>query len=274
MSATAEGIISIPIVSVPDEQYMLTPGEVREVALDYTLFHTILQSGSTRFACIPTGDWSASPNVQSRGALLSILQVKNIVQGEDMLGNQDMSMLPRVMVECRCSGRVDVLRLSDYDFVPGVDAPPTSWKLVTGECTTVTDWSVWEFEDRRHLAMVEWDVWTTCKEIANMVRKHNVKTDVLPFVEQELAVWAPKTYDRDISEQEWEKTPVVTRDVWSQRAESFSFGILRCVSCGDDIMRRARSMTNTTARLELAMECVEKKKAMTQAKISLKNAFD
>eukprot|EP00177_Eucheuma_denticulatum_P001762 GFKZ01003166.1.p1 GENE.GFKZ01003166.1~~GFKZ01003166.1.p1 ORF type:complete len:371 (+),score=32.31 GFKZ01003166.1:22-1134(+) len=268
----------IQIVTVPDEKYMLTPGEVRQVALDYALFASILQTGTTAFGCIPVGEWATAPDLVTRGSLLSILRVNNIVKDSHADDSDAASIMPKVMVECKCSGRFDVLRLTDYDFVAGVDSPPQLWKLVHGECRSVQDWSCWEFKDRLKLATLEWNVWQSCREVASLTRKLGDITDpadAMPIVEQELAVWAPKNYDREVSESEWKDTPVVTRAVWCQRAESFSFGILRCVTGGDEhVMRTARSLTDTSARLELAMECVEKKKAMTQARISLKNALN
>lgn len=257
---------------------MLTPGEVRQVALDYTLFASILQTGTTLFGCIPVGEWATAPDLTTRGSLLSILRVNNVVRDSHFDDSDAASIMPKVTVECKCSGRFDVIRLTDYDFVPGVDSPPPLWKLVHGECVSVQDWSCWEFKDRLKLATLEWNVWQSCREVASLTRKLGDTADpddAMPIVEQELAVWAPKNYDRQISEIEWKSTPTVTRAIWCQRAESFSFGILRCVTGGDEhVMRTARSLTDTSARLELAKECVEKKKAMTRARISLKNALN
>lgn len=255
---------------------MLTPGEIRQVALHYSLFHTILRTGSTLFGCISVKDWSISSALPSRGCLLSILSVKNVVQekGTTAAPDADSVTSPKVMVECKCSGRFDVIRLVGTDFVQDVETPPPLWKPVQAECSAVRDWSCWEFKDRLKLAIVEWDVWQSCQEVASLVKKLGVASGAVLVAQRELAIWAPKNYDRDISEHEWKETPVVTRAVWCQRAEAFSFGILRYVASDEKIMRTARGLTDTVKRLELAMECVEKKKAMTLAQLSLKDALN
>lgn len=254
---------------------MLTPGEVRQVTLHYSLFHTILQTGSTLFGCISVNDWSTTA-LSSRGCLLSILSVKDVVQEEATSAAPDADNVasPRVMVECKCSGRFDVLRLISTDFAQSVDIPPPLWKLVQAECNVVRDWSCWEFKDRINLAKVEWDVWHSCQEVASLVKKLGVASGAVLVAQRELAIWAPKSYDRNISEHEWKETPTVTRAVWCQRAEAFSFGILRYVASDERDMRAARRLTDTVERLELAMRCVEKKKAMTLAQLSLKNALN
>jgi len=266
-----EDKLHIQLVNVPDEMHMLTPGEVRQVALDYSLFHGILQSGSTLFGCVNVNDWSFSTTEPPRGSLLSILQVKNLVQGENSGGPESVGKqpVPKVMVECRCSGRFDVHAITD-----GEQALPEVWKLMQGECTVVHDWSCWEIADRKALAELEWTVWELICEVASLMRKLRIPERRSIMVEQELSVWAPAKYDRDILEEEWAQTPIETRAVWCQRAESFSFGVLRCLESDADTMFRARGITNTLTRLELAMDCLVKKKAKTSAQLSIKNALN
>lgn len=277
MNAAEDDTLQMQLVSVPGEKHMLTPGEVRQVALDYFLFHSILQTGSTLFGCVNVNDWSTSSDVRTRGTMLSILSVKNVLQDTITEVSQgDVSPPPpKIMVECRCSGRFDVLRLLDsLSGDTGSAGVPEAWKLVNGECVPVRDWACWEIAERRKLAAIEWTVWQSCKEVASMMRKLRAPQGSLPLVEQELSVWAPKAYDKDISEDEWDKTPLVTRGVWCQRAECFSFGVLRCMESDEDTMREARQMTNTIARLDVALRSVEKKRAITRAQLSLKNALN
>lgn len=277
MNAAEDDTLQMQLVSVPDEKHMLTPGEVRQVALDYFLFHSILQTGSTLFGCVKVNDWSTSPDVRTRGTMLSILSIKNVLQ--DTITEVSQGDVgpppPKIMVECRCSGRFDVLQLMDGSCGnAGSAGVPEAWKLVHGECVPVRDWACWNIADRRQLAAIEWNVWQSCKQVASMMRKLRAPQASLPLVEQELMVWAPKEYDRDIAEDEWAQTPLVTRGVWCQRAESFSFGILRCMESDENTMGEARRLTNTIARLEMAQRAVEKKRAMTRAELSLKNAFN
>lgn len=273
-SANENQNLDIQIVSVPGEGYMLTPGEVRQIALDYFLFHSILQTGSTLFGCVNVEEWSTSTDVMVRGSLLSIMSVKNVVPDSPSTDDDDVRgpPSPKIMVECKCSGRFDVHRL--IDEAADKNAVPEPWKLLRAECAPVRDWSCWDAFDRQNLATKEWDVWQTCRDVASLVRKLRPPTGSQPMVEQELAVWAPAAYDREITADEWAKTPSVTREVWCQRAEAFSFGILRCMESDEQTMRQARQLTNTSHRLDLAVECMEKKRAMTTAQLSLKNALN
>lgn len=271
-----DGPFHIPVLTVPTEQHMLTPGELRQVTLHYSLFHTILQTGSTLFGCVSINDWSFSPALSARGCLLSILTIKGVIQERNVAAESDTDDVtsPKVTVECKCSGRFDVSRLISTDFAPSVGARPPLWKLVQAEGNVVRDRSCREFEDRLKLAKAEWDVWQSCTQVTSLLKELGTASGATLIAQQELAVWAPKNYDRDVSEGEWRDTPMVTRAVWCQRAEALSFGILRYVSSDDRVMRAARGLTDTVTRLELAMECVEKKKAMTRAQISLKNALN
>lgn len=243
---------TLRLVTVPDESHMLTLGEVRDVALDYVLFNEILEGGSADFGVVNVGDWKTIP----RGTLLSILNVSNILP----------DVQPKIEVECRCSGRFDVTLQQQV-------APPV-WTLLSARCNDVKDWMVYEYDDRVQLAAKEWAVWNSCRQVSSLLRQVHKPVSNEIAVEQQLAVWAPKGYDGEILEEEWRQTPIVTRRVYCERAESFSFGVLRCMDADENMMSRARGMTNTLQRLHLAEECVELKRARTQAQLSLKNAFD
>lgn len=275
MNAEEGDTVQMQVVSVPGEKHMLCPGEVRQVELDYFLFHSILNTGSTLFGCVNYKEWAKSVDVRTRGTILSILSVKNVVQDAitDMGPEDAAAPPPRIAVECRCSGRFDVLRLMEK--IPEDESGEAlPWNVVQAECVPVVDWEVWDIADRRKLAAIEWNVWQSCREVASLLRKLRQPEENAPFVVQELSVWAPAEYDREISEDEWAKTPLVTRGVWCQRAESFSFGILRCMESDADAMREARNTTNTIERLDMAIQSIERKRAKTRAQLSLKNALN
>lgn len=266
-SDTNDEGISVRLVAVPDESHMLTPGEVRQVSLDYMLFHMILQQGSTVFGLLNVDEWNGENEVKARGVLLSILSVKNVTQAGK---GEELKSVPRIMVECRCSGRFDVMEVAEG----AVDKVPTLWSLLEARCVLVKDWMCYEHRDRLEIAQLEEKVWRLCLEVAALMRKLGVRTKNGVLVEQELAVWAPKDYDTEISEEEWKRTPTVTRAVYCERAESFSFGVLRCMKSDDSALMRARAITNTALRLELAVESIEKRRARTTAELSLKNALN
>lgn len=247
---------------------MLTPKEVRNVAMDYELFHAILVTGSTLFGCVVCeggvkGGVGGVVEGNVRGVVMSILCVKDVVKEE--IG-EDAARVPKVRVECRCSGRFDLVGVAG-DVDPGV------WRLMRGECVLVHDLMCCEYADRVALADVEWRAWVLLKEVAALMTRLGGREAGYLMVEQELAVWAPGEYDRAIEEEEWNLTPAPTREVWSQRAEAFSFGLLRCIEASGDVMRKARDLTNTYARVELAIETLERTKAETLARLSLRDAL-
>ena len=97
--------------------------------------------------------------------------------------------------------------------------------------------------------------------------------DSPPSLAQRVFVWAPREYDREITADEWAATPPEVREVWQARAESLSFAVLRRCASDDDCMRRAMEIERTTERLALAMEELEKAKAVALAKLSIDGAL-
>lgn len=240
----------LPLVSVPNESHMLTPGEVREISLDYSLFSTLLKHDTTTFGLLPP-----HMTTPSRGVCLSILRVLSVSHAPPP---------PRVAVECRCASR--------FDLKEPVKGPmPRVWSAWSAPCARIHD----EFGDgiaaRAALADLEWKVWTQCRETADMMRRVR---DGGVVVDQELAVWAPREYDRDVDEADWNKTPRATKEVWWRRAECFSFGVLRCMECEAEVMMRARDMQCCIERLQLAISCIHSRRARTSAELSLKNALE
>lgn len=243
----------IPVISVPEENYLMAPGEVSELFLEYELFQSMLQGGSTFFGCVNAKDCENGV-IGIGGALLTVLAVKSMEQGEP----------PRVLIECRCSGRFSVLR-------PASESSTNNLDFVRVE--KVRDRCADSISERREVAQLEWALWQSCKEVVGLVRKLQNGIVKARAVELELSVWAPREYDRDIEEHEWESTPQVTRQVYWERAECFSFGVLRWMDANEELMRTARRMTNTADRLRMALLFVDEKRAKTSAQLSLKNAL-
>ncbi|PXF43137.1 hypothetical protein BWQ96_07081 [Gracilariopsis chorda] len=243
----------LPVISVPGENSLMAPGEVRQLSLDYELFQSMLQGGSTFFGCVSAKDCKNGV-LGISGALLTVLAVKSIEQGE----------LPRVLIECRCSGRLSVLSAATESSTENLDFVRVQ---------KVKDESEDSISERREVAQLEWALWKSCKEVVGLVRKLQNGVVKARAVELELSVWAPREYDRDIEEHEWESTPQVTRQVYWERAECFSFGVLRWMEGDEELMRKARRMTNTADRLRMALLFVDEKKAKTYAQLSLKNAL-
>lgn len=275
MSTPDNDTFQLPVQSVIDEENMLCPGEIRDVALDYFFFHSILNEGGTLYGVVHADEWSPSGEQSTRGVVLTVLSIENLLQNNraETSGEGADSLPPRILVGCRCSGRFDVQRI--VDGVLAEDSGPDSnvYSHVNAICTPVRDCELNSFADRRKVAYLEWDAWNACREVSALIRKlASPKGDAL-LIEQELSVWSPASYDRDITEDEWAKTPHGIREVWFQRAESFSFGVLRCMESGKEVMRKARLTTNTMERLEMAINVAEERKAYVSVQLSLKDTL-
>ncbi|CAN8076191.1 unnamed protein product [Agarophyton chilense] len=244
----------VPVVFVPDENSIMTPGELRQVSLDYELFQSILKSGSTFFGCIKADECS-SGITGACGALITLLMVKGVEQENG----------PRVVLDCRCSSRLAVLKTTEQSVNPN---------LTMARVQRVRDNPEESFAERSEVSHLEWNLWNACREVSGLLRKLQNDKLARRVVEQELAVWAPKVYDKEIEEHEWEATPHATRQVFWERAECFSFGILRCMEGDENVSRKARHLTRTSDRLRMALEFLQEKKAVTYAQLSLKNALD
>jgi hypothetical protein len=139
----------------------------------------------------------------------------------------------------------------------------------------VLDIQISAIQDRNKIAMAEWDAWTVCEEVLQLQHLQAEK-DCLDGIEvptvQELRVWAPRSYDRDVSELEWSRTPTDVRMAWQARVEALSFAVLRHSQAGDEIMRQAMVMTCTEERLGLGIERMRLLKALLVARLSFRNS--
>lgn len=260
MQSSSNGVVDIAIMHVPTEREMLTFGETRSIQMGYNVFLEILGSGCTMFGCLTDDDWLRFSQ-KPRGALLSIMGVKRMVQNSSQ-------EVPSVVVECRCDGRFDLLdvKRDETRNLPNI--------IMHASARPVHDWVCWEIKDRLRIAELECMAWRLCRELSALLGRLAIQHDPRRrIVETELSVWAPNEYDTDISKDDWEKTPQETRTVWCQRAESFSFCVLRCAQANDSTLRQARNLTSTRERLLLGIEALHVKKAETAARLSLQDAI-
>lgn len=256
---------------------LLTPGESRQLQLPYTTFHEILSSGSTVFAQVYAAEWARVTAARPRGALLSIQSVRKVDAGGTGPGAEDpfAPAPPVVTAEVRCTGRADIVGVADGPD----DVSPEPWTVMRGVGLRVCDERAGGIAERLGIATAEWEAWGLCQEVSRLQGRLGARAAdagrlerVVP-IEQELRVWAPREYDREITESEWAQTPAEVREVWQARAESLSFAVLRRCASSEECMRRAMEIVRTGERLSLALEELKKTKAVALAKLSIDSAL-
>lgn len=272
--------------SVGETIALLTPGESRQLRLPYTTFHEILSSGSTVFAQVYAAEWARVTAARPRGALLSIQSVRKVdaggpAPGDAGVGSEDpfAPAPPVVTAEVRCTGRADIVGVADGPD----DAAPAPWTVMRGVGVRIRDERAGDIADRLGIADAEWEAWGLCQEIARLQERLDRRADAVPArerererilpIDQELRVWAPREYDREITEDEWAQTPIEVREVWQARAESLSFAVLRRCASDGECMRRAMEIERTTERLALATAELKRSKALALAKLSIDGAL-
>lgn len=199
------------------------------------------------------------------------------VRKVDARGSEGDALAPPVVTaEVRCTGRADVAGVGGMGG--GAPAPGS---VTRGVGVRVRDARPAGIAERLGIADAEWAAWGLTQEVvalharlgrrAGAVEAHE-RERVFP-IDQELRVWAPREYDREITADEWAQTPHEVRELWQARAESLSFAVLRRCASDDDCMRRAMEIERTTERLALAMEELGKAKAVALAKLSIDSAL-
>lgn len=180
----------------------------------------------------------------------------------------------------RCTGRADIVGVADDDD----DTEPAAWTVVRGVGRRVRDARAAAIEQRLAIAAKEWETWTLCREVSVLQTRlgalgggvsdgmREEKERKLP-IEAELRVWAPREYDREITEGEWAATPEEVREVWQARAEALSFAVLRRCGVEDGCMEEAMRMMKTEERLVLGMRELERAKKLTLARLSIIGAL-
>lgn len=172
----------------------------------------------------------------------------------------------------RCTGRTDIVEVSDYSR----DIVPSPWTLLQGIGRPVHDaWAQSIFE-RHRISEIEWDAWMLCQEVSQLTQRLLRRTGEISTeipMDAELRVWAPRQYDRDITEEEWRLTPVNIQQLWQTRAEALSFAILRRSETDENRMRKALQLTDTSERLQMGIESLATQKAVCLAKLSIDGAL-
>lgn len=241
---------SLPLITVPNERDLPTPGETCNVSLHHKVLQHMLTTRIRDFVVVGSYQLDAP---DPRGAFLTLLNVQPPTEPTDKLSG-----------ECRCPSRVQL-----NDIVPPA---VSSFSFTTTRITPVHDIIVESHTDRIALAEAEWEVWLNILETSRLSRRLASTQDfLLGTDDQHVRVWAPKHYDRLIKFDEWQETPFVTRQIWCRRAESFSFAVLRAMGASAEQLQEAMKTDRTLDRLALANNCIQTAQARIYAQLSLKD---
>lgn len=270
--------------SIPSTAVLLTPGETRTLQLSYGIFSDILSTGSTLFAQVYATEWACLSAARPRGALLTIQNVIRVNNDVPPLSpTSEFPAAPVVTAEVRCTGRADIVGVADCADAGAISA----WTVVRGVGRRVNDISAEKFAKRRSIALAEWATWKLCQELSTLQTRLGTfgggdwgeaidplasRERALP-IEQELRVWAPREYDREITEYEWAQTPLEVKNVWQARAEALSFAVLRRCRVDNECMKDAMRIVETTERLALGLKELERAKALALARLSINGAL-
>lgn len=242
---------SIVALRLPQREDMLTPGATGPVSLHETVLRQLLSTGSQNFAMV-LSDALRTPD--DNAILVTIMSVAPPPEGSDYL-----------IAQCWAKTRVKLHH-------PDINSP--SEFFTTTIKAEVRDTVVQTHEQRVNLAEAEWQIWLAHLETSRLTRRLKQSDSTLPLPdEQKVQIFAPKHYDRRIKEDEWLKTPDVTREIWCQRAENFSFAVMRCMHANHDELWQAMCSNVTLDRLLLVADCIQREQARIYAQLSLKDAL-
>jgi hypothetical protein len=146
-----------------------------------------------------------------------------------------------------------------------------------GLARRIQDVAIEEVQDRIDVAVAEWKLYKLCEEVWKLQRllgENDMSGEVNHPAEAELRVWAPRSYDREINELEWSKTPSEVRATWQARVEALSFAALRQAQVDDEILRQAMIVSNLEERLKLGIERMSLLKALCVARLGFKDCDD
>lgn len=135
------------------------------------------------------------------------------------------------------------------------------------------DWPLWAGDARVRLAKAM----LSAKDAAVELRQLRLRLGG----EAEDEMWlrltgvAPNQYDVELTPEEWMQTPTETRETWCRRAEWFSFALVRFSGDRERARRRdeAWGVTETEARVAIAVELMAVGRAEAVAKASIRNAL-
>lgn len=258
----------LPLLTVPTDAHLPTPGETCFIDIPLEVLRRLEQSSSRDLALaasshldntITNHSHDNAPNFSKTATLLTILRL-------DPTSIPTSSPTIMVHAECRCPSR---LHLPTSTYTPIYT--PTSTSVHTVTAIAFHDEPVRSYSERVALAEHEWQVWLLTLENSRLLRRLASSLHFKRPYDDHVRVWAPKTYDRLIAEHDWNLTPDVTRQVWWNRAESFSFAVVRAVH--PESLKDVMGISCTIERLNVAMRCLENENAAIHAKISLKDAL-
>lgn len=281
MTQDAAEELHLVIFAVPPRASLLTPGETRAIDLPYSTFHEILSSGSTLFAQVYAGEWARDPPARPRGALLSIQSARKVdrgggggcggaaaVGGAAAAAGEFPPAPPVVTAEVACTGRADILHVAGSGPAGRSDGP-----VMRGMARRVRDGRPAGHRARAALAAAEWEAWAAVGELGALQARLGAGVRGEADVDKELRVWAPREYDREVTEAEWRATPATVREVWQARAEALSFAMLRRCGVGGADMGRAMHIVRTDERLAMCVDELRKATAVALAQLSIDGAF-
>lgn len=246
----------VPLLLAGSDVELPAPGETVSFNVPVAVLSQLKAMSSTSFVV------AAAPHVEEMtsggttfliGLLLEILQL-NVT--DDTVDTMRLSNSSAMRAECRCPCRVRVTSVQQ-------DA--------VAVCSPFHDVFARTHGERVALAKAEWDAWQAVQECASAAARLGNGKEENGMLSDLIRTWAPRDYDRDIGLDEWDQTPVDTRDVWSRRAESFSFAVVR--EAAPRRLRAALVTTSTKARLAEGVEGIAEQRRRIAAKQSVREAL-
>lgn len=227
-----------------------TPGETRELDLDFSLLTTILKANTKTFGLQPPST-DLITDMSSPGALLNILRINAVNQ---------TSLSAAVQVHCPA-------RLAVQAMQPIHDGS----SVRIAKAVAMHDNAIESHAHRASLADTEWSLWQSARRAASLLRKLSGSDGAI--VAQGLFVYSPREYDRQLSHEDWMRTPQRNRDVWARRAESFSFAVVRAFGGDEESFDKARKTRCTLERLDIGRNAVDDAIRYMTAQLSVEEAL-
>lgn len=277
-------LTALPIFPVPHDSSVPLPGDSRPLQLPLSFVRHLATSSHRSFALASHARLNAPSPLPVRASLLTVLNVAPARAAAD-----------HIAVDCQCPCR---LALHNVYPAPSANTHPVA------DALRVYDRPVVHHHHRARITETEWAVWQLLRQLAQLREKLGVCDDVAspppgsgeqdgsispsspsapPTSQQpplggrlrddQLALWAPRDYDRELSEAEWRRTPDVLRRMWSRRAESFSFAALRASAPSESELAAAYEDECTLHRLEEVETSARRELSRLAAQASIKDAL-
>lgn len=254
-----------PVVAVATATDLPTPGETHTVLLHFTVLRYLMRSQSRNFAL------SASNVSTTQSTTIATLHTVQHVPPPSTDTPIDV-----LAVACSCEARAQLTRLPPDDN-RSMDAEPKYFFVAN--VAPIHDIPVSTYTGRQQLARAEWGLWENVSEVFALASKLSPAAgkDFVPWVEsdiQRIHVFAPREYDNDVSEKEWDLTPQGNRNMWSRRAEAFSFAVLRAMQPSDEEMSGAFAELSTERRILIVQLRVLQAKNRIVAALGISDVFN